>query len=153
MQRRFSATIALFAISTVCSLLLLAQKRACNDREFLARLTELERSLADADVNWRNTFGETHLHLAAKKQDVKQIERLINAGHNVNNGDHGNFTPLAEAVNYGYFENARLLLNRGADPNIASTQPLVDGRPVSSGAKISNARFFPIITHLTMIVE
>lgn len=58
------------------------------------------------------------LHLAAYRNDTDRIESLIEQGHDINARDLQGMTPLANAASAP--EAARLLLNYGADPNLAS---------------------------------
>jgi ankyrin repeat protein len=51
-------------------------------------------------------------------QEHIELERvLIDAGANVNAADEGGYTVLMDASERGFIESARLLLERGADPN------------------------------------
>jgi ankyrin repeat protein len=91
----------------------------------------------DKKVNKRNDRGETSLHLAAKRGDVKYAKRLIKAGADVNVRDWAGgllnalaciecsctrfllgWTPLHEACNHGCVEVARQLLKAGANVNV-----------------------------------
>ena len=65
--------------------------------------------------------GMTALHLAARQGNQEAVDALLAAGGNVNvtsGGDHT--TPLLIATINGHFDLASSLLERGADPNLAS---------------------------------
>merc|ERR1719350_812856 len=50
-------------------------------------------------VNSRNKYGETPLHLAAKKGDISRMKECLNTpGIDINSKDNSNYTPLHEAV-------------------------------------------------------
>ncbi|XP_003975396.2 ankyrin repeat domain-containing protein 12 isoform X1 [Takifugu rubripes] len=87
-------------------------------------------------VNKRNERGETPLHMAAIRGDVKQVKELISLGADVNVKDFAGWTPLHEACNLGYYDVAKVLIAAGAEVN---TQGLDDDTPLhdasSSGHK------------------
>ncbi|XP_006008405.1 ankyrin repeat domain-containing protein 12 isoform X2 [Latimeria chalumnae] len=82
-------------------------------------------------VNKRNERGETSLHMAAIRGDVKQVKELISLGANANVKDFAGWTPLHEACNLGYYEVAKVLIAAGADVN---TQGLDDDTPLHDAA-------------------
>ncbi|XP_061095759.1 ankyrin repeat domain-containing protein 12-like isoform X2 [Conger conger] len=87
-------------------------------------------------INKRNERGETALHLAAIRGDVKQVEELISLGADANVKDFAGWTPLHEACNLGHYDVAKVLISTGAEVN---TQGLDDDTPLhdasSSGHK------------------
>ncbi|XP_003508438.1 ankyrin repeat domain-containing protein 12 isoform X2 [Cricetulus griseus] len=82
-------------------------------------------------INKRNERGETPLHMAAIRGDVKQVKELISLGANVNVKDFAGWTPLHEACNVGYYDVAKILIAAGADVN---TQGLDDDTPLHDSA-------------------
>ena len=74
-----------------------------------------------ADINVRDSQGNTPLHDAFLKKDNKYkviIELLIDKGADINAQNYEGNTPLHSAlVNYDY-DTASLLINMGADINI-----------------------------------
>lgn len=74
----------------------------------------------------KNKHGESSLHEVARTDDYQQLKELIEKGYDVNQLDHGGWTPLSEAVSAQKLANVRLLLMKGANPNTRSTEFLVD---------------------------
>lgn len=68
----------------------------------------------------------TPLGSAAERGDVKEMERLIAAGANVNEKGGNGRTPMYNAAVYGHVEAARLLIEKGVDVNgnSSGTTPL-----------------------------
>jgi uncharacterized protein len=71
---------------------------------------------AGADPNEREIEprSETPLHWAASSDDVEVAEALIDAGADIHGPEGSIGTPLANAVGYGCWQVARLLVARGA---------------------------------------
>jgi ankyrin repeat protein len=74
----------------------------------------------------KNKHGESNLHEVARSDDYQRLKELIERKYNVNQLDHGGWTPLSEAVSAQQIANVRLLLMSGANPNTRSTEFLVD---------------------------
>lgn len=77
--------------------------------------------------------GHTALHLAAQKGLNDLISYLLDRGMNIDERSHNRYgsTPLQDAALEGQVESARLLLDRGANPNIVNSfgyAPLDDAR-------------------------
>ena len=102
-----------------------------------------ETSLAAARANVHSDVVElleTHftesfpLHAAAKKGDVKAIERLLDEGADVDGAANG-LTALFIACENGQIDAAQLLLDRGADlgclTRVASAPNTAAGTPPS----------------------
>jgi ankyrin repeat protein len=65
-----------------------------------------------------NLLGETALHIAAIRGDIKVGKILLNVGANINApGEYGN-TPLHEAVGQRKYDFVKLLLDHGASKDI-----------------------------------
>jgi hypothetical protein len=79
---------------------------------------------AGADVNARDTTGDTALHLA---QDAETAKMLIAAGADVNARAEDGGTPLTVAVKDHKVEIARVLLDAHADYRIAERLHWTDG--------------------------
>ncbi len=68
-----------------------------------------------------NQGGMTALHLAARQGNVEAVKTLLEAGADVNALSAGDKTsPLLIATINGRFDLGKLLLDHGADPNLAS---------------------------------
>ena len=64
-------------------------------------------------LNKRNEKGETQLHLACIKGDVRRVRKLVKAGADVNVKDFAGWAPLHEACNHGFVSIAKHLLKAG----------------------------------------
>ena len=62
-----------------------------------------------------NEVGDTPLHEACIKGDLKRVESLIRQGHEVNPRDNAGWIPLHEACNHGHYRVAEYLIENGAD--------------------------------------
>ena len=78
------------------------------------------------DRSNKNKHGESSLHEVARSGDYQRLKELVEKGYDVNQLDHGGWTPLSEAVTAGNMANVRLLLMSGANTNTRSTEFLVD---------------------------
>ncbi len=76
---------------------------------------------------------------AAKAGDIAEIERLLDEGADVN--ESGLATPLFYAIQYKHTDAVRLLIERGADVNKASTW----GTPLNEAAKQGNAEIVGLL--------
>uniref|UniRef100_A0A670IDU9 Uncharacterized protein n=1 Tax=Podarcis muralis TaxID=64176 RepID=A0A670IDU9_PODMU len=103
-------------------------------------------------VNKRNERGETPLHTAAIRGDIKQVKELISQGANVNVKDFAGWTPLHEACNAGYYDVAKVLIAAGADVN---TQGLDDDTPLHDSASSGHRKVCTIhaVNNITVYHE
>jgi hypothetical protein len=69
---------------------------------------------ADPNASSDGEHGETPLHWAASSDDVDVAKVLIDGGADIEAADGSIGTPLANAVGYGCWHVARLLVGRGA---------------------------------------
>jgi ankyrin repeat protein len=58
---------------------------------------------------------------AATSGDLDKVKQLIASGHDINERDHGGWTPFIKACEHGHLEIAKLLQDKGADVNAASS--------------------------------
>ncbi|XP_051553357.1 ankyrin repeat domain-containing protein 12-like isoform X2 [Myxocyprinus asiaticus] len=95
-------------------------------------------------VNKRNERGETPLHMAAIRGDVKQVKELISLGADVNVKDFAGWTPLHEACNLGYYDVAKVLIGAGAEVN---TQGLDDDTPLHDASSSGHKDIVKLLLH------
>ncbi|KAG1695605.1 Ankyrin repeat domain-containing protein 12 [Nymphon striatum] len=86
-------------------------------------------------LNKRNEKGETSLHSATIKGDVKLVGKLIRQGADVNISDFAGWTPLHEACNIGWVEIAKYLLKAGATVNVKGVKSGANPLLTNSGGK------------------
>jgi beta-lactamase regulating signal transducer with metallopeptidase domain len=91
---------------------------------------------AKADDDPAPTDIDYRLYEAAAQGNVTRINRLVEAGANVNAVLLGDGSPLIAAAREGHYEAARVLLGRGANPNVAV---LGDGNPLIMAAREGHA--------------
>ena len=70
-----------------------------------------------SDINARNEYGETPLHIAASRRNVNRARTLISDGADVNAENDDGETPLHYAALEGNTSMARMLVKAGADVN------------------------------------
>lgn len=76
---------------------------------------------AKADVDQRNQYQETCLHMAIRRNYISKHSRakiskiLLESGANVNLGDDQKRTPLHFAVRVGCLSTVKLLLDHGSE--------------------------------------
>lgn len=88
-----------------------------------------------ADVNAKNSKGETPLHLAVVSCNNEAIEMLISKGANIDQGDYNGDTPLHWAATKTGIGICELLILKGANVNAKNN----DGRtPLSLAASLIN---------------
>jgi len=84
-----------------------------------------------ADVNLTDDKGESPLMLAVHGNNTEMIRILISKGADVNHAiDHGSYSPLITTIMYDRIQNAKLLLDDGANPNLTphNETPLTHAR-------------------------
>jgi hypothetical protein len=81
---------------------------------FLAELPWGFEAAAELGPHTRSTSGDTPLHIAAIRGEVRAIELLLNAGAEIDASGENGFTPLHYAVEQVKLEAVRVLLARGA---------------------------------------
>lgn len=71
-----------------------------------------------ADVNARDTTGQTPLHCAVDGRKMATITLLLDRGADLSHKDARGLSPLHLAVDKGWEEVVLCLIERGADPNV-----------------------------------
>ena len=82
--------------------------------KWIKRVTKDYLKEVDIDIHETCKHGKSLLHMASKISDPFYLQCLISKFDNVNQVDKTFMTPLHEACKAGCFENARILLARGA---------------------------------------
>lgn len=78
---------------------------------------------AGVDLNIRDVYGNTPLHLAAKFiESVDVLCVLLEAGADIEARDYLGWTPLYEAAYHGHLSQIDFLLKYGANPNVVSDE-------------------------------
>ncbi|XP_067296154.1 ankyrin repeat domain-containing protein 31 isoform X2 [Pseudorasbora parva] len=72
------------------------------------------RFLSLESIHKRNRFGETKLHLAVMRGDIRDVNHLLTLGASVNVTDYAGWTPLHEAVYRNNYDMTEMLLEAGA---------------------------------------
>jgi uncharacterized protein len=94
-------------------------------------LVERGAELGARSTNKEFAYDATPLHSAAAAGRREVCEVLLDAGADVNAGQHGGYTALLDAAQAGNTELVDFLLERGADP----TARLDDGRGMTELAE------------------
>ena len=99
-----------------------ASKVSINSFRWFKRVTANYLKEVEIDVYERTQNGKSLLHLAARIPHPFLLQCLIDKFENVNLVDQGFMTPLHEACKAGCLENAKLLLEYGANVNALTSQ-------------------------------
>jgi ankyrin repeat protein len=85
-----------------------------------ATIVALVAQGADVNAAFIGRHSETPLHWAASSDDVAALRALLDHGANLEAGGGviGGGTPMADAVAFGQWKSARILLERGAQTNL-----------------------------------
>jgi ankyrin repeat protein len=80
--------------------------------------------LADynVDVNIADIFGSTPLHIAARREDQKLMQAIIDKKAILDNANDNGVTPFIESVKNSHFDIAKFFLDSGADVNAVIRQ-------------------------------
>ncbi|EAY04915.1 ankyrin repeat protein, putative [Trichomonas vaginalis G3] len=70
------------------------------------------------DINTKDNFGKTALHIATVYNSIEVVEYLIEQGININSQDDEGETALHYTVSYNRKEIAEILIKHGIDANI-----------------------------------
>ena len=76
-----------------------------------------------ADINAKDFVGLTPITRAARDRDLETVQRLIDAGADLESMDRQGFTALRFAVGLGAPDVAKALLDAGADPDCKKGNP------------------------------
>ncbi|HEV7765584.1 MAG TPA: M56 family metallopeptidase [Thermoanaerobaculia bacterium] len=100
-----------------------------------AKLTAAAREIAKSDAHElvleRPALGDVMVKLA-ERGDIHNLERLLDAGFDVDTVTHGDGTALIGAARAGQVETVEFLLDRKADPNVTCEG---DGGPLIAAAE------------------
>ncbi|KAF0991359.1 hypothetical protein HZS_5561 [Henneguya salminicola] len=85
--------------------------------EKLEKNESYQQNIKTTPIYKRNVKGETALHRAAIRGDIKRMEEIIYEYPIVDIFDHAGWTPLLEASNRGKYAAVLYLIDHGADIN------------------------------------
>ena len=97
---------------------------------------------AGADVNTKDSFGGTPLHLAAKEGQAEVIPVLVKAGADVNAKTDEGGTPFHLAAQEGHAEVIPVLVKAGADVNAKTSN---GNTPLHFAAQEGHAEVIPVL--------
>lgn len=117
---------ASFLVLSIASFRAVAQSSVAQESDLQPKDTK-ERPLSPFDKA---------LYEAAEDGNISEINRLLDAGANVNCVIEGDGSPLIGAARNGRLAVVRLLLDRGADPNLAISG---DGNPLIMASREGQA--------------
>lgn len=104
---------------------------------------EEEIRLRPEDINTTDVMGRTPLAWAACRGDDRAIVTLLSHGANVNTLDVQHSGVLGHAADRNYVTCVRLLLEAGADPDIASAHGFKVGNPLNVAARNASDPLVP----------
>jgi beta-lactamase regulating signal transducer with metallopeptidase domain len=102
----------------------------------IAQLRGNEQTQSPSKPARRSNRLDRALYEAAESGKIPDIERLLNAGANINCALPGDGSPLIGAARAGQLGSVRFLLERGADPNMPVAG---DGNPLIMAAREGHA--------------
>ncbi|PVD33398.1 hypothetical protein C0Q70_04654 [Pomacea canaliculata] len=103
------------------------------------------------NLNIKDTFGNTVLHLCAKAEAWQQVNTLLKCGADASLTDDEGETPLNLAANYDNWTVVQVFLEHGADANIPDSEGckwLVAKTLVECGAKVEHLEPQPLMHFL-----
>ena len=111
------------------------------------KIEKVERMVKQGvDINTRDVYGRTALHLAAAKNHNIDMQVLIDLGANINAQDNQDRTPLMYAAADGKQGAAVLLVSRLAEVNIQDVDGMTAYDWSLSGDNTDLSRFLGLIT-------
>ena len=111
------------------------------------QILQWRRGNAIVDLELRDGYGCTPLHVATESNSAATTAFLINSSANLNARENFGFTPLLYAVGENKVEAATLLLRHGADYKIANK---VGGTVLHIAANIATIPMLVILTKARM---
>lgn len=102
------------------------------------------------NINARDTFGKSPLHLAASNRRLNIIQALIIAGAHIDAQDNYGWTPLHEAADNGSLKTAKALIVAGANIN---AQENSGWTPAQMAAMIGNYVIASYITECEQLLQ
>lgn len=85
-----------------------------------------------------NMMDDSPLHRASMEGNIKEVERLIKKGADVNILDNWNRTPLMYACKGNYYEVAKALIDNGADIHATDSTGMTAAHHLAATNKIPN---------------
>ena len=110
-------------------------------RECFVKATLIDPQAKELNLNIKDNFGNTPLHLSIISDNMNSIKILTLKGADVNIKNNEGNTPLHIAARFGNVDTAKILLKSGADVNSKNNDGLTPLHVASANGHIKMAEF------------
>jgi ankyrin repeat protein len=106
-------------------------------------MSDIEDSRNGKDINPKDKYGSTALHIAAIRDKRADVEHLLDSGADPDPRDLSGETPLKKAITRGRTEIVKILVHGGADVNLEN-----NGRtPLYEAVRFGQTEIVKILVH------